>query len=84
MEPIGKFASSAGERKLMKHSFENTVGGDLYQFKQNPRLGHSSMECWNPDRHGCLRTNPASLDVDNPCQHDGDRHFHVLYVSVRS
>jgi hypothetical protein len=26
-------------------------------------LRHSSMERWNPDRHGCFRTHPAILDA---------------------
>src|SRR5215470_11312401 len=35
----------------------------------------SSMECWNPGGHGCLRTHPAKLDAGHPCRHD-DLHFH--------
>src|SRR5262245_6952275 len=31
-----------------------------------PRFRYSSMECWNPDRQGCLRTHPADLDAGHP------------------
>src|SRR5262245_3328753 len=30
---------------------------------RTPRFRHSSMEGWNPGRHGCLRTYPANLII---------------------
>src|SRR5262249_53900325 len=40
-----------------------------------------ACECWNPSRHGCLRTHPAKLDAGHPCRPD-DLHFHFLWASV--
>jgi hypothetical protein len=53
-------------------------------FSTTPRFRHSSMECWNPGRHGCLRTHPAHLDAGHPCRHDEALHFHALGASVSS
>ena len=71
----GFFATSLENRK---------GGGPLVSLGTTPRFRHSSMECWNPGRHGCLRTHPAHLDAGHPCRHDEALHFHSLWASVRS
>jgi hypothetical protein len=52
-------------------SFEKyAAGGVSVSSSRISRLRHSSMERWNPDRHGCPRTHPAILDAGSPCRHD--------------
>src|SRR5262249_5624304 len=59
-------------------------GGETSVSSRTPRFRHSSMERWNPGRHGCLRTHPREPGCRPSCRHDEALHFHVRQASASS